>query len=126
MTTDRKEKQFAPTEAQRKQQLIVQGALYRAQMLNAGATVRKGVDIKTLADHAKQAAVGLLEEKLHLRASSMKTGAQKILPVVLDSVASVSSATTRTVRKPVLYAAMILGAISVLPRFIKGRKSNDN
>lgn len=126
MTMDNKEAQFAPTEAQRKQQLIVQGAVYRAQMLNAGAAVRKGVDIKTLASHARQAAAGLLEEKLHLKASNLKNGVQKILPVVLDSVANVSSATTRTVRKPVLYAAMILGAISVLPRFIKGRKSNDN
>jgi hypothetical protein len=103
------------TEAQRKQQLIAQGEDYRAQILKARSAVRKGAEFKSLAGHAKQAALGLLEEKLRLKTTSLKTGYQKILPIVLDGV-----------RKPVLYAAMMLGAISVLPRFIKGRKSNDN
>jgi hypothetical protein len=111
---------------QRKQQLIMQGALCRAQILNAGSAIRHGADIRVLADQAKAAAVGMLKDQLHLQQKNVQKNVEKFMPIVLDSVLTASSASTRAVRKPVLYGAMILGAISVLPRFFKGRKSNDN
>jgi hypothetical protein len=109
-----------------KQRLIMQGAMCRAQILNASSAVRHGADIRVLADQAKTAAVGLLKDQLHLQQSKVQQQLGKYLPSVLDSVLTASSLSTRAVRKPVLYGAMILGAISVLPRFFKGRKSNDN
>jgi hypothetical protein len=112
--------------SQRKQQLIMQGALCRAQILNAGQTVRHAADIKVLANQAKAAAFGVLKDQLHQQQTHVQKGVEKILPVVLDGVLNASSASTRAIRKPVLYGAMILGAVSVLPRFFKGRKSNDN
>ncbi|HEY4317623.1 MAG TPA: hypothetical protein VGN04_08470 [Herbaspirillum sp.] len=112
--------------SRRKQQLIMQGALCRAQILNAGQVVRHATDIKVLANQAKTAAFCMLKDRLHQRQARVQKGVEKFLPVVLDGVLSASSASTRAIRKPVLYGAMILGAISVLPRFFKGRKSNDN
>ncbi|HEY4073352.1 MAG TPA: hypothetical protein VGM52_09640 [Herbaspirillum sp.] len=106
---------------QRKQQLITQGAVCRAQILNAGNAIRRGADIKVLADQAKHAAICMLKEKFYVQQKKV----QKLVPVVLDGVLTASSVSTRYIRKPVLYGAMILGAISVLPRFFKGRKSND-
>ena len=111
--------------AQRKQQLIMQGALCRAQILNAGQTVRHAADIRVLAEQAKNAAFGLLKERVHVQQVNVQKSVEKILPVVIDGLLSASSGTTRAIRKPVLYGAMLLGAISVLPRFFKGRKSND-
>jgi hypothetical protein len=111
---------------QQKQKLIMQGAVCRAQILNAGSAIRHAADIKVLADHAKNAAIGVLKDQLHLQQVNVQKQVGKYLPIVLDSVLTASSVSTRAVRKPVLYGAMILGAISVLPRFFKGRKSNDN
>lgn len=112
-------------QTQRKQQLIMQGALCRAQILNAGHAIRHGADIKVLAGQAKAAAFGMFKEKLHLQQATVQKSVDKYLPVVLDGVLTASSVSTRAIRKPVLYGAMILGAISVLPRFFKGRKSHD-
>jgi hypothetical protein len=111
--------------SQRKQQLIMQGALCRAQLLNAGQSVRHAADIRVIADQAKTAAFGLVKERLHVQQVHVQKGIEKFLPVVIDGVLDASSGATRAIRKPVLYGAMILGAISVLPRFFKGRKSND-
>jgi hypothetical protein len=108
--------------AQRKQQLITQGAVCRAQILNASHAIRRGADIRVLAGQAKHAAICILKEKFHLQQKNL----QKLAPLVLDGVLTASSVSTRTIRKPVLYGAMILGAISALPRFFKGRKSNDS
>jgi hypothetical protein len=107
---------------QRKQQLIMQGALCRARILNSSNAIRHGADIKVLADQAKHAAIEILKEKFYVQQKNV----QKLVPVVLDGVLTASSVSTRYMRKPVLYGAMILGAISVLPRFFKGRKSNDH
>ena len=106
---------------QHKQQLILKGAICRAQILNASSMIRHEADIKVLAGHAKEAAFSLIKDKL----SGKQKELEKIIPVVLDGVLTASSVSTRYMRKPVLYGAMILGAISVLPRFFKGRKSND-
>jgi hypothetical protein len=111
---------------QRKQQLIMQGALCRAQILNAGSAIRHGADIRVLADQAKTVAVGMLKNQLHQQQKNVQKNVEKFMPIVLDSVLTASSVSAHAVRKPVLYGAMILGAISVLPRFFKGRKSNDN
>lgn len=111
--------------SQRKQQLIMQGALCRAQLLNAGQSVRQAADIRVIAEQARTAAFGLLKERLHVQQVNVQNGLEKILPVALDGVLSATSGATRAIRKPVLYGAMMLGAISVLPRFFKGRKSND-
>jgi hypothetical protein len=112
--------------AQQKQRLIVEGAVCRAQILNASSAIRHGADIKVLANQAKTAAVGILKDRLHLQQVTVQKQVGKYMPMVLDSVLTASSVSTRAIRKPVLYGAMILGAISVLPRFFKGRKSNDN
>ncbi|RXZ33202.1 hypothetical protein D9O50_13920 [Oxalobacteraceae bacterium CAVE-383] len=111
--------------AQRKQQLIMRGAVCRAQLLNAVQAVRHSADIKVLTGQAKAAAFGMLKRRLHLQQVNVLTKVEKILPVVVDGVLTASSASTRAIRKPVLYGAMILGAASALPRFFKGRKSND-
>ena len=102
----------------------MRGALCRARILNAGNAIRHGADIRVLTKQAKTAAAGMLKEKLHLQNAQKIVG--EFVPVVLDGVLTATSASTRAIRKPVLYGAMILGAISVLPRFFKGRKSNDN
>jgi hypothetical protein len=107
---------------QRKQQIIMQGALCRAQLLSAGNEVRHAADIKVIAEQAKDAALSFMKSKLHVQQRKV----EKLVPRVLDGVLTASSASARVVRKPVLYGAMILGAISVLPRFFKGRKSNDS
>jgi hypothetical protein len=106
----------------RKQQLVIQGAVYRAQALDAGRAIRQGASIKALGSQVKQAAYAVIEEKLHLKQKNLK----KIMPAVLGRVATVSDVSTRYMRKPVLYGAMILGVVSALPRFFKGRKSNDD
>jgi hypothetical protein len=110
---------------QRKQRLIVQGAVYRAQMVNSGKTVRGGADAGTMAAQvgraAAAAAFAMVRSKLHLKQGTLN----KIMPVVLESISTLSSVSTRRMRKPVLYGAMILGAISALPRFLIERKSND-
>jgi hypothetical protein len=110
---------------QRKQRLIVQGAVYRAQMINSGKAVRRGADAGTMAAQAGRAAAAtvfaIVRNKLHLKQDT----SNKIMPVVLERISTLSSVSTRRMRKPVLYGAMILGAISALPRFLIGRKSND-
>lgn len=111
--------------AQHKQQLIMQGALCRVQILNAGQTVRHAVDIRVLAEQAETAVFGMLKQRVQVQQANVQRSVDRILPVVLDGLFSASSGTTRAIRKPVLYGAMLLGAISVLPRFFKGRKSHD-
>jgi hypothetical protein len=106
---------------QRKRQLVLQGAVYRAQLLNAGHAVREGSNLPALATAAKHAAAAIVAKKFQSKQRYLKEN----IPVVLDSVAAVASSSTHYLRKPVLYGAMILGALSALPRFFKGRKSND-
>ncbi|MDB5777277.1 MAG: hypothetical protein JWP38_3410 [Herbaspirillum sp.] len=103
---------------QRKRQLVLQGAVYRAQLLNSGRAVRSGSHLPALAAEAKHAAAAIVAKKFHSKQRYLKES----IPVVLDSVAAAASSSTRYIRKPVLYGAMILGAISALPRFFKRRK----
>lgn len=104
-----------------KQQLITQGAVCRAQIQNSSNAIRHGANIKAITDQARGAVVEILKNKFYRQQKTV----QKLMPVVMDSVLTVSSVSTRYLRKPVLYGAMILGAISALPRFFKG-KSHDS
>ena len=108
--------------AHHKQQLITQGAVCRAQILHSSNAIRRGANIKAMTDQARGAVVEILKDKFYRQQKNV----QKLMPVVLDSVLTASSASTRYLRKPVLYGAMILGAISALPRFFKGKKSHDS
>jgi hypothetical protein len=112
----------AQTPHARKQQIITQGAICRAQILNSSNAIRHGADIKVIADQAKHAAVELLKDKFYRQQKNV----QKLMPVLLERALTVSSVSTRTIRKPVLYGAMILGAISAFPRLFKERKSHDS
>ena len=111
----------ATKHAHRKQQLITQGAVCRAQILHSSNAIRHEANIKAITDQARRAVLKILKDKFYQQQQNV----QKLIPVVLDS-ALVSSVSTRYLRKPVLYGAMILGAISALPRFFKGRKSHDS
>lgn len=106
---------------QRKQQLIARGAIYRAQVLNADSAIRKASDIKVLVAQARSAAYAAIREQLHLQQKKL----QEIMPVALEKISTVSGVSVRYMRKPVLCGAMVLGAVSALPRFFKGGKSND-
>ncbi|MDB5988758.1 MAG: hypothetical protein JWQ10_161 [Herbaspirillum sp.] len=108
--------------AHRKQLLIAQGAVCRAQILNSSRAIRHGANIKVIADQAKHAAIEVLKDKFYRQRKKV----QELMPVVLDRVLTMSSVSTRYIRKPVLYGAMILGAISALPRFFKERKRYDS
>jgi hypothetical protein len=108
--------------AQHKQQLITQGAVCRAQILHSSNAIRRGANIKAIKDQAKRAVIEILKNKFYRQQKNV----QKLMPAVMDSVLTASSVSTRYLRKPVLYGAMILGAISALPRFFKERKRYDS
>lgn len=111
--------------ADRKKQLIAQGAVYRAEVLHAKQVMRAGLRPDSLARGAFRQLVGVA-----LAAAGKKTGiglagasVQPLLPLLFSAGSALLR--NKSLRRPLLRGALIAGSVAaVAMAFSKNRKTS--
>lgn len=115
------ESRDAPSYAQRKKMLLVEGAIYRYEIMNARETVRSSLHATALAKsaigHFTATASAAVENIFNLR-NLQHGGLKTLLPLVMTGVSLLSK---RGLVRPVLKVTLILGA-AVAAAYVVVRK----
>jgi len=108
--------------ADRKKQLIAQGAVHRAEVLHAKQTMRAGLRPDSLARGALRQLAGVV-----LAVVGKKTGiglagagAQTLLPLLLSAGSALLR--NKSLRKPLLRGALIAGSVATAAVFFSKKK----
>jgi hypothetical protein len=108
------------TTAQRKQRLIQEGAAYRAGLINATDEIKDGLHpgllFRGVIGHILSAASGVLKG----HTGGGKLGLSALVPLVMSGVTVLAR---KSLLKPAIGGAILLGTIAAAARFIKKRKS---
>jgi len=106
------------TTAQRKQRLIQEGAAYRARLINATDEIKDGLHpgllFRGVIGHVISAASGVLKGQT----SGGKLGLSALVPLVMSGATVLAR---KSLLKPVIGGAIILGTIAAAARFIRNK-----
>lgn len=108
--------------AERKKQLISQGALYRAQVVVARQFVHEGLEPRTFAKSALQQAAMTAFAAIGARSGSGLSGLnlQAILPIATGLISALSK--RKSLVKGVLRGAVVAGSVAGLVAFISRKR----
>ena len=107
--------------AQRKAQLVAQGAAYRSGISAAQHSVKADLSVDELAKSALSHVVSAVYAAFKSRTGIAGANLQTLLPLVIGGVSALSK---RSLLKPVMRGALVLGAVATAVAFVvKKRKA---